>query len=94
MLRIRPPGRVCYVLRGAGVEPAPIHGFEKFERVCMNIPKFPDFPGVVRQSLADKDVHSIQRGNNPIKDYCDPGIFTHRVRFKRNDTEWTTACLL
>jgi restriction system protein len=35
----------------------------------MSIPKFPDFLGVVLQSLADKEAHSIQTGNKPIKDY-------------------------
>ena len=35
----------------------------------MTIPKFPDFLGVVLQSLKDGKEHAIQKGNNSIKDY-------------------------
>ena len=35
----------------------------------MTIPKFPDFLGVVLQSLQDGKEHAIQKGNNSIKDY-------------------------
>ena len=36
---------------------------------AMTIPKFPDFLGVVLQSLKDGKEHAIQKGNNSIKDY-------------------------
>lgn len=35
----------------------------------MSIPKFPDFLGVVLQSLADKEAHSVQKGEKSIKDF-------------------------
>ena len=35
----------------------------------MTIPKFPDFLGVVLQSLKDGKEHAIQKGNNSIRDY-------------------------
>ena len=65
MLRIRPPtASLCAnAIRDGGYKLG-----DKGDD-AMTIPKFPDFLGVVLQSLKDGKEHAIQKGNNSIKDY-------------------------
>ena len=65
MLRIQPTGRLamCKHIRDGGYKLG-----DKGDD-AMTIPKFPDFLGVVLQSLKDGKEHAIQKGNNSIKDY-------------------------